>query len=344
MKLRIEDIAQLAGVSRSTVSRVINCQGEVSSEVRQRVLDVVKKTGFRAHAAARSLASSRSGVIGLVIPSRVQTIFDDPYFPKLIEGVSQASNAAGTTLSLFVFHTESEEKEIHPRVVAPGLVDGVIVTATRMGDPLLGELVGGDLPFVVVGRPEHPQGMTFVDVDNVGGARLAVLHLFGLGYRRIGFIGAPMNTTPGIDRRAGFLHTMEEVGAPIVDQLLVEGDYGEQSGYDGMQELLHGQPDGVFVATDTMAVGALRALRDAGLRVPEDIALVGFDGLAPSERAVPALTTVRQPVNEAGTRAVELLLAMVNGDLDQPVHEVLPVKLVIRDSCGSGLRTKSLET
>ncbi len=335
MKLTLEEIGRMAGVSRSTVSRVLNNEKSVRPEVRERVQAVVKETGYRPNAAARSLASNRTGVIGLVIPHRVHTLFDDPYFPLLIQGVSQACNLAETTLALFLFQTEAEEEELYPRVVASGTVDGVVVTATRTGDPLLARLASGDVPYVVVGRPDDPENVTYVDVDNRAGAQSAALHLCNLGYERIGFIGAPTNTTAGLDRRTGFLEGLAMCGAVQDEQLMREGDYTEESGYRAMRSLLAAQPDAVFVATDTMAVGALRALVESEISVPADVGLVSFDGLPPSERSLPKLSTVRQPVSATGVRAVELLLGLVNGDITGPLHEVMPTELVIRESCGA---------
>ncbi len=336
MKLTLEEIGRMAGVSRSTVSRVINNEKSVRPEVRRRVQAVIDETGFRPNAAARSLASNRTNVIGLVIPHRVHTLFDDPYFPLLIQGASQACNVAETTLALFLFQTEAEEEELYPRVVASGAVDGVVVTATRMGDPLLDRLADGALPYVVVGRPDHAESViTYVDADNHGGARAAALHLCNLGYQRIAYIGAPTNTTAGVDRRSGFLEGLAVCGTPPADDLMRDGDYTEASGYRAMLSLLPAHPDAVFVATDTMAVGALRALNEAGVSVPNDVGLVGFDGLPPSERTLPKLSTVRQPVTATGARAVELLLGLVSGEIDGPVHEVMPTELVIRESCGA---------
>ena len=171
MNLTLEDIGRLAGVSRSTVSRVLNNQPSVKTSVRERVEEVIRRTGYTPNVAARSLVSGRSGVIGLVIPSRVHSLFEDPYFSRLIQGISTASNQSGTTLSLFLFQNEEEESELYPRVVTSGFLDGLIITATRMADPLLARMTGGEMPVVIVGRPEV-EGISYVDADNVGGARL----------------------------------------------------------------------------------------------------------------------------------------------------------------------------
>ncbi len=336
-RLNLEEIGRLAGVSRSTVSRVVNGAPNVSPEVKARVEEVIAETGYRPHAAARSLASRRTGVVGLVIPSAVETLFDDPYFGRLILGISRATTELDTTLSLFLFQAESDERAISSRVVTPGLVDGVIVTATRMGDPLVDHLLDAGMPFVIVGRPDDGRPVHSVDVDNRGGARIAAEHLAGLGYRRIGMVAAPSNTTAGVDRRAGFLEGLADAGLAVDDRLF-EGDWTEASGREAMERMLPERPDAVFVASDRMAVGALRAIRDAGLRCPDDVAVVSFDGIIPSDQTMPRLTSVAQPVQEAGDRAARMLHDLIEGDLAAPEQVVFPTELVVRESCGAAQR------
>lgn len=334
MNLTLEDIGRLAGVSRSTVSRVINDQESVSEAVRDRVQEVIKLTGFTPNAAARSLVSGRSGVIGLVIPSRVHSLFEDPYFSRLIQGISAASNESGNMLSLFIFQNEEEEAELYPRVVTAGFLDGLIITATRMSDPLLTRVSGGEIPVVVIGRPDV-ENVSYIDIDNRDGGRQAAAHLCSLGYQRIGLLGAPSSTTAGLDRLNGFVEGLAECGMPLHPGLRVDGDFSEASGFEAMRTLILQQPDAVFVASDTMALGALRALNEADIRVPEDIAIVGFDGLQASENSVPRLTTIRQPVMRAGRRAVAVLSDLISGAVAAPFVDVLPVELVVRDSCGA---------
>ena len=334
MNLTLEDIGRLAGVSRSTVSRVINHQPNVHEDVRRRVLEVIDRTGYAPNVAARSLVSGRSGVIGLVIPSRVHAIFEDPYFSRLIQGISAASNSSGNMLSLFLFQNEEEESDLYPRVVKAGFLDGLIVTATRMGDPLLSSLSGSDLAVVIVGRPDAG-GVSYVDVDNHGGGVKAAIHLCGLGYRKIGLLGAPVSTTAGQDRLNGFVEGLATCGKALDPKLRVDGDFSETGGYNAMQQLMKHQPDAVFAASDTMAFGALRALRERGIRVPQDMAIVGFDGMVASEKSIPALTTIRQPVAETGTKAVLMLNDLISGAATAPVVEIMPVELVVRESCGA---------
>lgn len=336
-RLNLEEIGRMAGVSRSTVSRVVNGAPNVSAEARTRVESVIAQTGYRPHAAARSLASNRTGVIGLVIPSAVEALFADPYFGRLIFGISTATYQLGMTLSLFIFKEESEEDAIYSRVVSPGLVDGVIVTATRMGDPLIQDLMDAQMPFVVVGRPDDERTAFSVDADNRGGARTAAEHLASLGYRKVGMITAPSNTTAGIDRRMGFLAAAADAGLDLGDRIH-EGDWSESSGREAMALLLSSdRPEAVFVSSDRMAIGALRAIREAGLVCPDDVAIVSFDGLVPPDHTVPSLTSVAQPVAQVGAEAATVLHGVITAELTEPESAVLPTRLLVRESCGAHL-------
>lgn len=331
VRWNLEQIGERAGVSRSTVSRVVNGEPNVSPAVRARVQAVIAQTGYRPHAAAKSLASSRTGVIGLVIPSAVASLFDDPYFGRLILGISGAANEHELTLALLL---SDDEHTLASRVVTPGMVDGVIVTATHMDQPVIEALRSSQLPFVVVGRPDDDDLRASVDVDNRGGAKKAARHLVSLGRRRLAMIGAPENTSAGVDRREGFLAGLEEAGLSI-DGRFVQGDWSSESGRAAMLELLEQDPDAVFVASDRMAVGALRALQEAGVACPRDVAVVAFDGLIPPTQTNPPLTSVAQPVGQVGDRAVRLLLALVDGEITTPEHVVFSTELVVRESCGA---------
>ncbi len=329
-RINLEEIGRRAGVSRSTVSRVVNGSPNVSPEARSKVEAVIAETSYRPHAAARSLASSRTGVVGLVIPSAADSLFDDPYFGRLILGVTSASNAYGVTVALFLFDQNSQDQVI-PQVVNTGLLDGAIVTATQMGNPIFSQLRSFGLPHVVVGRPDDPEVAFSVDADNVGGARTAAEHLVEMGRERPAFISAPLDTTAGVDRRRGFLAGLEQAGFDLGGRELA-GSWTEESGREAMAQLLETEPDSVFAASDRMAVGALKALREAGVSCPEEVAIVGFDGLLPPEQVLPALTSIVQPVSEVGERAAVLLRSVIDGSCHDSEHIVLPTELVARGS------------
>ncbi|MFW5942001.1 MAG: LacI family DNA-binding transcriptional regulator [Chloroflexota bacterium] len=339
-RLTLEQIGEMAGVSRSTVSRVINNHPSVRPGVRERVMRVIKETGYRPHAAARSLAAQRTNVIGLVIPKSVQSFFADPYFPRLIQGIAQGCNAHDYTLSLFMFYTEAEERNLYPRVLSRGVVDGVIIASSAQKDPLIPRLLNSDVPFVIIGRPSTEEEINFVDVDNVVGVHNAVTHLIRLGRRRIGHIAGPDNTSVGRDRCEGYAQALIERGLSVEERLIVEADFSETGGYMAARELMDAGVDAIVAASDKMALGALRALHEAGREVPDDVALVGFDDLEAAALATPPLTTVRQPIRKTGVTAVETLLDVIENGTDPARRVILPTQLVIRHSCGSNFHAR----
>ncbi len=331
--LTLEEIARLAGVSRSTVSRVVNHSPKVSAHVRERVLRVIAETGYHPDPAARYLAIRRSGIIGLVVPRAVQSLFTDPYYPLLIQGIAQECNANDYTLSLFLFYTENDEQKLYPRVLRTNMVDGLIVTGSQIGDPLIPRLVENQVPFVVIGRPPDDIQASFVEPDNIAGAYSAVSYLARLGRKRIATITGPFTAPVGLDRRQGYLDALNDRNLRIDADLIVEGDFTEMGGYTKMRQLLPHRPDGVFVASDAMAFGALRALREAGLSVPEDVSIIGFDDLPAATYSDPPLTTVRQPIRRTGSKAVEILLDILENGAEPPRQVVLASNLIIRASC-----------
>lgn len=332
--LTLEKIGELAGVSRATVSRVVNNHPSVRTHVRQRVLDVIAETGYQPNLAARSLASRRTGVIGLVIPRMVHSLFTDPYYPRLIQGISQGSNDNDYTLSLFLFHSADEEQKLAARLVRQGLLDGVIVAASLINDPLIPRLIDAKMPFVLIGRPDQYPDAHYVDVDNLMGAFTAVSHLIHQGYHRIATITGRQDMSAGIQRKQGYLNALQARGLSIDEALIVTGDFDPEAAYNAMQSLLPHRPEAVFAASDTMALSALQAIQEAGLRVPQDIAVVGYDDLPAGQTAVPPLTTIRQPIRRIGTLAVATLIDIINQPQGPTRRIVLPSELVIRQSCG----------
>jgi LacI family transcriptional regulator len=330
----LEEIARLAGVSRSTVSRVVNHHPSVRPAVRERVQRIIAETGFQPNAAARSLASQRAYMVGLVIPRTVHTVFTDPYFPRLTQGVAQACNDHEYTLSLFI---ENDDIKLFPRLSRTGLMDGVVVQASSMDDGLIPRLAATGLPIVVAGRPNQVEGVSFVDVDNVKGAHMAVTHLVRLGHTRVATITGPLNTAVGSDRLTGYRQALAERGVPLDEALITTGDFTEQGGYYAMRRLLAHTPTAVFAASDVMARGAVRAVQEAGRAVPQDVAVVGYDDLPPATMTSPLLTTVRQPIRRLGAKAVETLLDIIAFG-PQPARRIIfDTELIIRESCGAAL-------
>jgi LacI family transcriptional regulator len=331
----LKEIARLAGVSRSTVSRVINDEPKVSTEVRQRVWRVVKELGYHPNAAARSLASRSSQTLGVVIPETLDTVFVNPFFPSVLRGIAEAINAHKYHLMLSMIRGPMQD-DFYRRALRGQMLDGVVIVSALAEEPLISRLVRDRMLFVSIGRYVHEPDVNYVDVDNARGARRAVEHLLAGGRRRIATIAGPSNMMAGLDRLAGYREALREAGLAVDEALVQEGRFDEDSGFEALEQLLPLQPDAVFVANDLMAVGALRALRQAGRRVPDDVALVSFDDAPVATFTDPPLTTVRQPMHQLGVTAVNLLLRLLQDGVQGPLHEILPTELVVRASCGLG--------
>jgi LacI family transcriptional regulator len=336
--VNLEEIARLAGVSRSTVSRVVNGDRRVSAAARQRVEEVIRATNYHPNAAARSLASRRTRIIGLLIPHAVGVLFRDPFFPVLIQGTVEACNEADYNLTLLMETTDERlaSHRVYERVIRGRHVDGVIIASSVVEDPIVARLQQDGFPFVLVGRHPHHK-VSYVDVDNRGGAREGVTHLIEHGRRRIAMIAGPRNMIASIDRYAGYVTALQEAGRLPEAGFTIYSDFTRRGGYRAMQELLaspSGVPDAVFVASDAMASGALQALRDGGLRVPDDVAVMGFDGFEETLVSLPVLSTVVQPAEDEGRRAVCTLLELIEYPERAPIQRCLTTRLSLRRSCG----------
>ncbi|GAB3736113.1 LacI family DNA-binding transcriptional regulator [Nocardiopsis nanhaiensis] len=322
----INDVATAAGVSRGTVSRVLTGEGYVSKDSRAAVLKAVNTIGYVANRHARGLATQRSQTVAFVLSEPQHRLFEDPNFSILLRECTQALAAHDIMLVLTIAGNEADRKRVS-RFVSEGGVDGALVVSDHAGTSLVDELLATGTPLVVCGRPSG-HGIAHVAADDRDGARLMARHLRGSGRERIATIAGPQDTSGGVERLAGFRDVLGEVD----QRLIAVGDYSRRSGEEQMLALLERAPDldAVFVASDLMAAGALDALRRAGRRVPEDVAVGGFDDSTAAEHCDPPLTTVRQPLSRISREMVRLLLDMINGDT--PAGMLLPTTLVERDS------------
>lgn len=338
--MNLEDIAKEAGVSRSTVSRVVNNDVNVSRKTRQRVLAVIDKNRFIPNHAARTLVTQRSNIIGVVVPHTANVFFgDNSYFPMLLQGIADATNHHNQNMLLWLAQTGESPEHFAQRIVRNRVYDGLIVASLAATDPLIDELHQLNTPFVMVERPlQCEERISYAAVDNIYGSQLATEHLIALGYQRIAHITGILNIGDGFDRLIGYQRALQNAQRPYLPELVCEAFFTYDSGYRAMRELLPQQPDAVFVACDASALGAIQALNEAGLRVPQDVAIVGFDDIDIATRSTPQLTTMRQPVQEKGREALALLLSILDQPKSAPRRVILPTQLVIRDSCGAKLR------
>jgi LacI family transcriptional regulator len=334
----LEEIARLAGVSRSTVSRVVNGDHRVSETARSRVQEVIRRNNYHPNAAARSLASRRTRVLGLLVSKAVRGLFVDPFYPLLIQGTADGCNTVGYNLTMLMDTSDdgSAVEQLYQRVIRGRHVDGIILACHAVDDPIVDRLMADEITFVLVGR--HPGAeVSFVDVDSRGAAQEAVAHLLGHGYRRIAMICGAPNLIATIDRHAGYVNALQEAAIPPEPSRVVFSDFTQRGGHRAMTSLLQDRahlPDAVFAASDAMAIGAMAAIQEAGLRVPDDIAVMGFDGLIEGEDCTPPLSTVSQPMADLGREAVRLLLTLVEDPHAGPMQRFLPTRLTLRRSCG----------
>jgi DNA-binding LacI/PurR family transcriptional regulator len=259
-------------------------------------------------------------------------LFADPFFAGATLGITAALGETPFQLVLLMVESEADRDRVARHILRGG-ADGALLLSARADDTLAARLAAAGLPCVVAGRPPVGAPIGFVDADNEGGARQAVSHLLTSGRRRVGTVAGPADMVPGTDRRTGWTKALTDAGAEAADSLVAEADFTREGGAAATRTLLARHPDldGLFVASDLMALGALDALRDAGRRVPDDVAVVGFDDSELARSTDPPLTTVRQPIEELGREMARLLLAQLGGDAP-PEGVVLRTELVVRRS------------
>ena len=326
----LEQVAARAGVGRGTVSRVVNGSPQVSPQARAAVQRAIDELGYVPNRAARALVTRRTDSVALVVSESEERVFGEPFFAGIVRGISSA--LAETQLQLWLAMAQSAaERKLLERHLTDQHVDGVMLLSLHDEDPLPALLAERGLPTVLGGRSARmlaggDGSILFVDNDNAGGARAAVEHLLRAGRRTVATIAGPQDMGVGVARLQGYRDALR--GEPVLSY----GDFGEASGTAAMHELLDARPDldAVFAASDLMAAGALRALRDRGRAVPGDVAVVGFEDSAVAERTEPPLTTVHQSVDRMGREMVRLLLARIAGAEARSV--VLDTHLVVRES------------
>lgn len=335
MALTLEQVAKLAQVSRSTVSRVINEHPNVRPEVRERVWQIIQTHDYQPHQIARMLVTGRTNTIGVIIPEAVTRLFNDPFFPQLTRGIAEVCSRYRYSLVLSMMTTHAERDVHYRRILRNGQLDGVIVASASLDDPIIPRLQESRCPCVLVGRhPAYPN-LPWVDVDNITGARSMTEHLISLGHRRIAAIVGPLNTIVGQERREGYLQALAQAGIAGNEALMTEGDFTEESGFYAMKRLARMEPTAVFAASDMMAIGAIKALTQMGRRVPDDVSVAGFDDVPAAMLIEPQLTTVQQVVVDLGRMAAEKLMAKLEYRDGSTQPQLLSTHLVVRNSTRS---------
>ncbi|MFF5336148.1 LacI family DNA-binding transcriptional regulator [Streptomyces sp. NPDC013181] len=352
----LEDVARAAGVSRATVSRVINGVRNVDPVIQETVRRAVAATGYAPNRAARSLVTRRTDAIALVVsgagggpdaeaageasadgaedgegPSFTGQVFADPFFGRVVTGVVDYLRPRGMH-PVLMFAETSRAREDVVAFLRQGSADGALVVSTHAEDPLPDMLTDAGLPAVLYARPARAARISYVDLAHRDGARLAAEHLLARGRHRVATITGPLDVPAVQERLAGFRDTMERHGHPYV--AIAEGRFTQESGESAMERLLAEHPDldGVFAANDLMATGACHVLREHGRRVPEDVAVIGFDDSSAASSCRPPLTTVRQPVEAMAAEMTRLLIERLTKPGGAATSVVFEPSLVVRDS------------
>jgi DNA-binding LacI/PurR family transcriptional regulator len=340
----LSDVAKTAGVTSMTVSRVINQNGYVSEETREKVLRAVKDLNYRRNGLARGLKRQRTDTIGLVLGD-----IANPYAAELARSIRDVTSQHGYNLFICISEHSAKEDVAAFDALTEHQVDGIIVAtrSNRIGDEHLHEMVERGVSVVCIGRDFYDENSDSVMADALRGGFQATRHLIDLGHKKIAFIGATLASEKNLKRFQGYLKALEENGLEIDERLITgnteanddaPGYSTEKLGYEAMKRLLvlPSRPTAVFARNDFTAIGAINAIKENGLRIPEDISIVGFDDIPMAAHTAPALTTVRQPTRRQGSLAAEFLLRRIEAkEAVEREEKILECELIIRDSTGS---------
>jgi DNA-binding LacI/PurR family transcriptional regulator len=327
----LADVAHLAGVSSATASRVLTGSARVRPQTKDKVEQAMTRLGYVRNRAARSPASRRAGSIALVLGEETVRVFADPFFARLLRSVSRELSLADSQLVMLTLHSPRDYQTVS-RYLRSGHVDGALFVSMHDRPDFDYESLG--IPLALCGRPvARGTSLSYVDADNIGGARSAVRYLLDSGRKAIATIAGPPDMAPGIDRLLGYRQALGAADA-LDPGMIAYGDFSTMSGQHALLRLIDHRPgiDAVFAASDLMAAGALHALRRLGRRVPRDVAVIGFDDLPVAQQTTPQLTTVRQPVDAMGSRMVSEILAQIADPGREPSHVVLGTEVVQRGS------------
>ena len=336
-KLNIDDIARLAFVSRSVVSRVLNNRPNVSDEARARVQKIIEQYNYRPSATARSLATDRAYEISILVPRKKDDVLANEFWSLIYLGISEQCIKRGYFVSLTTI-SRGMEGHLNDKILHGHNFDGYVLISKEVAELTLPALRKREMPAVLIGRAPDFPNLPTVNVDNVDGGYKATKHLLGLGHRHIAAITGPLHAQESLDRLHGFKNAHHEAGVPVIETLCVESEYSQKGGYEAMQRLLDHTPrlTAVFCTADAQATGVLLALHRAGLTTPDDVSVIGFDDLPSSRFTIPPLTTVHQPIYHMGECAADIVIDQIEGKKGEVVHTHLQADLVIRETCGPG--------
>ncbi|HHT06340.1 MAG TPA: LacI family transcriptional regulator [Hydrogenispora sp.] len=333
MRVTITDIAKRAKVSPSTVSRVIADNPRISAATKEKVLRIMKEMNYHPNIIARSLVNQTTKIIGVVMPGMAEQSLQHPFYPELLGGIASMANNQGYKILLANVSTVDEEREMVKELTFGGITEGIILLTSRDDNPTVDQLVKNGFPFVVIGRTENPY-VNWVDNDNfLIGYQLAT-HFIEQGHQEIAFLGYSPGYMVTRDRLNGYKKALQEHNIPFDPALVIESKFISDNGYDLMKQILvkEKRPTGVIACDDLLAFGAIRAIHEAGLRVPEDIAVAGINNVPLADYYNPPLTSVKINAFSLGTKAFEMLRTIMGSEIQSYNRAIIPAELVVRSS------------
>jgi LacI family transcriptional regulator len=328
----IKDVARASGVSCATVSRVLSGYEFVRETTRNRVMEAVERLGYVANLQARSLAGGHSQIIGLLVPN-----LDTGYVGTITQGIDAELARANYDVMLYTSHRHPGKESFYVSAIANGLTEGLLLVAPLVPTTYLDALREQNFPYVLIDQADATDNSSVVEATNWQGAYEATHYLSQLGHTRIAFITGSLAIRSAIDRLRGYKAALVDCNIPVREELVIEGDYQQQTGYEITKSLLQSvdpPPTAIFASNDLSAFGAMDAARECGLRIPDNISIIGFDDIPQASFVYPKLTTVRQPLEQMGQVAVKMLLEQIEDQSRSPQRVALATQLVIRDSCG----------
>jgi len=333
-KLTMKEIAELAGVSKATVSRVLNARPGVHPETREKVQQVIKAYSYSPNLVAQGLSSKRTRNIGLVVAHTTFRLSSHLFFLEFLRGISGFLNEKGFRLILATTNSEEDYEDSCRSMAQNGVVDGVVILGIRSNDERLRHFLDAGVPCITVGRPIGYPDVDYVDSDNEGGARSAVEYLLQLGYEKVLFVNGPNDHVASIAREQGYRAALNSHSLPSDGRYIIHGDFSFESGYEAVRDaIITGlEFSAVFAASDLAAMGAITALKEEGIQAGKDASVIGFDDIPYASFVDPPLTTVHQPIFEMGEEAGRLLLLRLGGEAQGPLNKVFRTQLIIRES------------
>jgi len=333
LKTKISDIARKANVSSMTVSRVLNNSGPVAPDTKKLINKIIKEENYQPNLIARSLSQNKTMILGIVVP-RTDKIFLDDYIAQVLSGITSVALKNDYKILLLPYNKFNNEKKDFLSIAKSKLVDGMILLKAKSNDSNLDILAESGFPFVLVNLKKRSKNYNFVDSENIEGVKNAINYLYSKGHRKIAFVAGAMDETNAQDRMTGYKNTLKKLNIPLNKNYIIYGEFDEKIAYKETDKLLNLKtpPTAIFCSDDYMAIGVMNKIKERGLKVPKDIAIIGFDNIEIGAYLRPSLTTIKQPMYEIGKSSVEILLKLMSKNSKPPIRKMLSTELIIRES------------